>query len=78
MNTIYRIEIYAYQGEDETTVVPMSDFYLNKEDAEKELLRISRLTLNELNKELEKVGAYMVRWKFGLDKPEMVEYNLIG
>lgn len=78
MNTIYRIEIYAYQGEDETTVVPMSDFYLNKEAAEKELLRISRLTLNELNKELAKVGAYMAKYHFGLNKPEMVEYNLIG
>lgn len=78
MTTIYRIEIYAFQGHDETSVVPMSDFYLNKEDAEKEHLRISRLTLNELNNELEKVGAYMVKWKFGLDKPEIVEYNLIG
>lgn len=78
MATIYRVEIYAYQGnEDETTAVPMSDFYLNKEDAEKTLEHIKRLTLNELNNELEKVGAYMVKWKFGLDKPYIEKYNLL-
>lgn len=77
MTTIYRIEIYAYQDGDETTAVPMSDFYLNKNDAEKELARIKRLTLNELNNELEKVGAYMTTWKFGHNKPEIETYNLI-
>lgn len=77
MTKIYRIEIDAYQGHDETSAVPMTDFFLNKEAAEETLETINRLTYNELNNMLANAGAYLAKYHFGLNKPYIEEYYLL-
>ena len=77
MEKIYRVEIYAYGDGDEKEVFGVSNFYLRREDAVKEAERINKMSHNELNKILDKVGGFMVDYDFGLDKAEVEEYDLM-
>lgn len=74
MKTIYRLEIYGYymNGSDKIQEFPISDFYDNIEDAQRELYSFNAMSANERINFLESKGIYSRN-----QDPYIEDYNLI-
>lgn len=74
MTSIYRIEIWC-SGDIDTeyhSYVPLSDFYLNKDDAEESLEKMKKLNPKELAEIYELDSDTFIS-----NTPMIIEYNLI-
>lgn len=68
--TIYRVEIWCSEDADTEhwSYFPLSSFYANKEEVEKELEKFSKLSKNEL----ERITGFV-----GDNRPKIMEYEVI-
>lgn len=78
MKHIYRVEIYAddYNGYGVSSYYPLSDFYANEAEAKKVAENKNNLDCEELNKELILVGGFLSDELFGVNKAEVIRYDL--